>query len=399
MMKHKRQAWDGSQKTLLLGGQKFDGQENNPLLNNMSKAQIQDSITNFMSGDSKFNNSIRFHLFQRLKYSTGKLMESIKWKTKVDITGTNNKFSVSIGVYLTDPQLIDALLSGDELEKYGTNDIPSIEELVRYVEGKRAIFAERTRDRYSPILSQNRQSMKPNRMGDFRTDPIQDIAEEIRDAMEARVYKETLPPTKGSKYTLIGWWRIEKSRQSDGQQFDWFEPKYKRWNTPLYTIENDNGEINQAIKECLQRYFDKMFDPKFGEAIMDEIKDATPEEMLAYILPEIVQDKQQNDKLYQTTEKIFDLIETVQAKVKKENQYKYLFNDLYKKQSKTQKIRIDRMSSNLVTQQKINLASKKMSDEINKYVLRFRKRRVGMHSEKWIKDRIGQTIAHILRGK
>jgi len=360
----------GSRKgAIMLGGQKFDGQANNPLLNNMSKKQIEDSINNFMSGDSKFNGAVRKHLFQRLKYATGTLMESIVWKTKVSVAGQYNNFSVKIGVYLTDPELIDALLSGGELEKHGSQKIPSVEDLVRYVEGKRSYYIDMIRDRYKPMLHQNRQNLKPKRMDDFRGEPINQIAEEIRNSMIARKSKQGKSPTKGSEYTLVGWWNIKGSNGNN-----WWQPKYKKWDTPLYTIDSDKGEINQAIKECIQRYFDKMFDPHFGEAIAEQIKDASMEEMLEHILPEIIQDKKYNNLLHETTQKIFDLVDTVQSRVKKEGQYSHVFIDLYKKQAQTQNIRIDRMSTNFATQDKIDRATKNMISEIDKYVIRYRKR-------------------------
>ena len=113
MRTYKRVRLGERKGAILLGGQKFTGQAGNPLLNNLSKAEIERSLTEFMSGDSKFNNAIRKHLFQRLKYATGNLLNSLKWKAKVSIDGIGNDFSVSVGVYLT-ILIVDAVVWQNE---------------------------------------------------------------------------------------------------------------------------------------------------------------------------------------------------------------------------------------------------------------------------------------------
>ena len=372
-MRSHRPNFGGMKRSVLLGGQKFSGQGNNPLLNNLTKREIQDSISKFMSGDSKFNNAIRSHLFQRLKYATGKLLDSIQWKVNVDVDGIASDFAVRIGVYLTDPKLIDALLSGAELERYGTKRVPSVSELVDYINAKRSYYTEMINERFKPTLHETRRRMKPKKMPAFRDSPVLTIAEEIRTAMQKRVQNK-LPPTQGSDYALVGWWKIIH-KDEDGNVKSFWKPKYQLFDTPLYTLKSDTGEINIAIKECLARYFDKMFDPRFGKAMVESMKGKTFLEMLGEMLPQIVTDRNLNNQLTDATQRIFDLIDTLQQKVKHEGQHKWAFNRLYTAQMNIQALKIRRMSrAHVGNQGHIDIETKKMVAEIEKYTLNTRKR-------------------------
>jgi hypothetical protein len=314
MRTYKRVRLGERKGAILLGGQKFTGQAGNPLLNNLSKAEIERSLTEFMSGDSKFNNAIRKHLFQRLKYATGNLLNSLKWKAKVNIDGVGNDFSVSVGVYLTNPELIDALLSGKELEDNGARIVPNVEELVDYIHAKKKYYTAIIRDKYAAMLNSQRKSMASKKTKPFSTDPVYSIAEEIRHAMLSR-YKDGKSPTKGSEYVLTGYYKI---KDNNGH---YWKPAYKKMSTPLYSINDDSGEINQEITMCLQRFWNMFFDSSISSAVSKSTSGMKLTDILDTFFPSVAKDKTIGDRMVAASDKIWSMIDVIEKTRKSSKGY------------------------------------------------------------------------------
>lgn len=238
---------------ILLGGAKYTQSNDNPLLAGMSEKELKISLEKFMSKDSLFHVAIRQVLFKRLKYATGKLLNSISWGADTRIEKKSGNFIIHIGVYLKNPKLIDALLAGDELEDHGAQTIPSIHQLVQYINAKKKYFTDKIKNEQDRILAAQRKNLTLGKSYDERTDPVVEIAEEIRESMLKRL-DVGKSPTKGSDYVFLGY----KKRGSGNKQFFWAE--YKKFNTAIYTINDDSGELNIVIHNMLTRYFDEFFE-------------------------------------------------------------------------------------------------------------------------------------------
>jgi hypothetical protein len=109
--------------------------------------------------------------------------------------------------------------------------------------------------------------------------------------------------------------------------------------------------------------------------MVESMKDKTFLEMLGEMLPQIVTDRNLNNQLTEASQRIFDLTETLQQKVKYEGQHKWAFNRLYTTQMNIQALKIKRMSrAHVGNQGHIDIETKKMVAEIEKYTVYTRKR-------------------------
>lgn len=368
MRTYKRVRLGNRKGAILLGGQKFTGQAGNPLLNNLSKAEIERSLTEFMSGDSKFNNAIRKHLFQRLKYATGNLLNSLKWKVKVNIDGVGNDFSVSVGVYLTNPELIDALLSGKELEENSAGKIPDVEDLVNYIHAKKKYYTAIIRDKYTAMLNAQRKSMASKKTKPFSTDPVYSIAEEIRYAMINRA-NGGLSPTKGSEYVLTGYYKIK-----DGDKHYW-KPAYKKMSTPLYSINDDSGEINQEITMCLLRFWNMFFDSSISSAVSKSTSGMKLTDILDTFFPSIASDKAIGDRIAAASDKIWSMIDVIEKTRKSSKGYSAQDNAVRSMLQKLTSSELDRI--NVGTGIMLSNTEKQIKSvlrDIERYSLSLRKR-------------------------
>lgn len=233
--------------------------------------KIAESIISHFNKDNYLKEKIYGLLAQRLKISTKRLFESIKFEAIETYEFVKRKAgyseqvpAIKINVSVNRDKL-PALLSGYDLDENPAS-VPSIPELVEWINGKRSYFKseidiknEKLRERAlakqrSALLSYRNKKGRPNKgYGSVEkrqagVDAVISLAETIRERMQIRTEKG-LSPTKGSEYVFLGLYRGT------------FTPKYVKVGYPLLSMKNSSGKINEAILS----YAEKIIKAELGE--------------------------------------------------------------------------------------------------------------------------------------
>lgn len=240
-----------------------------------------DAFIEFVNTDKGFKLQLQRSLMSRLKYSTGKLYESIRIKAKRDERVSVNEFGgitatykVNVFIDIDDSRgkgLINALLGEEEQKK--DVDLPTVEDLIKWVAGKRRFFDKQIdaiksrQDRVRKMLQIQR--MELGGSGEFNMpknanivakvfakDPKRKIAQLIQRRMAMRMAKG-LSPTKGSEFVFLGNY---PDYSSVGKDKSSFAPKYKKMSEPLLRKRKKEeggklvGEMNRILKEEANKY-------------------------------------------------------------------------------------------------------------------------------------------------
>lgn len=261
-----------------------------------SEKELAQGLREFLAGDSLFRNEIRQSLLQRLKYATGRTYDSIDFDVDVDVSVKDGEFSVEVSALLFDEDRLGALLSEEEAEEQGLTDVPTVPDLVQYIDAKRSYYNDEIDRRRKNIqLALQRQKLllyeaqqKAYRMKQkeltptdmlakrerdkkqrvemlkFAKDPVLSLAEQIHNAIQSRVDRGKAP-TRGSESVLMGHYEITDLTTGEKRT----KPKYSRFSPPLYTISTDEGVINEAIQRAFQSFSDSVFGKEIQGAIAE----------------------------------------------------------------------------------------------------------------------------------
>ena len=235
---------------------------------------IRGSIVHFIENDKNLISEIHSLLVKRLKFSTGKLYDSIKLSA-IDLRAdkrykksTSTQIGISVDIDSNDRSLINALLGEKDLD--ADNPIPSLDTLTKYVRGKRKYFndnidaIERRHDTTRMLLQAQKRHLNegarfhvPNKQYEQRRyqDPVVEIAHKIRLAMIERQRKGK-SPTKGSEYVFMGNY---PQYSGDKEKYS-FKPIYTKLSTPLLSrrVESTKGEIGKLLETRLIVYVENI---------------------------------------------------------------------------------------------------------------------------------------------
>jgi hypothetical protein len=254
-------------------------------------AVIRKTLNNLITEIEKDDSLLRrAHsiLIERLKYATGNLYNSIG----IYCTYTYKETSGSIGrldhgsckifvKFAIKPELINALFGEDEAK----TPVPDVSELVKWIRGKQQYFNEKIvsiekKRQIQRALQRQRQvllSRKSRRRasverginppttdpysGEQYTDPIHELAKQIRQAMSARFNKND-SATKGSEYVFIGYRRSMIKSDLTEYGIETLIPKYIEEPEPLLVMKGDGGyllkELAIAADEHIVNIFKKL---------------------------------------------------------------------------------------------------------------------------------------------
>lgn len=292
----------------ILGSGQFKVGRDTALAKLYSAKEIRLALKKYLKTDTWFINSIRSHILKRLKYATGKLYDSIQFDFDVQIRSRKNGFFITISVILLDTELLPALLSEQEIKQNNIKqEIPTHQELVRYVESKRKYFHNLIKEkreqalhlqRRDLILEYQQSILRTKRHGSFSREfknPVEEIAREIRRAMRSRASQDK-PITRGSTRILLGFAQkplrhLRQNKNAKAKPDKRYYPFYKTENPPLFTLndelnDNDMGVINQAIKSMLERFSNQFLSSQMDrllshgytiEDIMETVFNEVPE--------------------------------------------------------------------------------------------------------------------------
>lgn len=224
-------------------------------------------------------------LIERLKYATGNLYNSIgiyctyTYKETSGSIGKLNYGSCKIFVkFAIKPELINALLGEDEAK----TPVPDIGELVKWIRGKQQYFRDKItsiekkkeiqralQKQRQILLSRKSKRRKPVERGinpittdpysgDEYTNPIHELATQIRYAMTKR-FKAKDSATKGSEYIFIGYRRsVDKSIFSENP-IESLVPKYIKEPEPLLVMKGDGGYLLKELAIVAEEYIANVF--------------------------------------------------------------------------------------------------------------------------------------------
>lgn len=261
-----------------------------------NEKELASALRQFLNNDSLFRDEIRQSMLHRLKYATGKTYESIDFDIDVGVKVEDGQFTVDISALLLDEDKLGALLSEEEAEEQGLTDVPTVPDLVQYIDAKRSYYndeIDRRRQNMQIVLQRQKtllheQQQRAYRAGQkeltpeqraadeerkrkqtirllkFAKDPVLSLAEQIHNAIQSRVDRGKAP-TRGSESVLMGHYEI--TDLTTGKKIT--KPKYSRFSPPLYTISTDEGVINEAIQRAFQSFADSVFSKQIQEAIVD----------------------------------------------------------------------------------------------------------------------------------
>lgn len=257
-------------------------------------------------------------LIERLKYATGNLYNSIgtyctyTYKETSGTIGKLNYGSCKIFVkFAVKPELMNALFGEDEAK----TPVPGIGELVKWIRGKQQYFRDRITSiekkkeiqralqrQRRVLLNRKSRRRKPIERGinpittdpysgDEYTNPIQELAKQIRYAMTQR-FKAKDSATKGSEYIFIGYRRgIDRSSIFSDNPIEGLVPKYIKEPEPLLVMKGDGGyllkELAIAAEEHIANVFKKLdidiiqsgkqtIDKMFADASSDGHQESIP---------------------------------------------------------------------------------------------------------------------------
>lgn len=280
------------------------------------KKTLNNLITEIEKDDSLLKRAHAI-LIERLKYATGNLYNSIgiyctyTYKETSGSIGKLNYGSCKIFVkFAIKPELINALLGEDEAK----TPVPDIGELVKWIRGKQQYFRDKItsiekKKEIQRALQKQRQILlgrkskrrKPVERGinpittdpysgDEYTNPIQQLAEEIRYAMTQR-FKAKDSATKGSEYIFIGYRRSVNRSIFSENPIESLVPKYIKEPEPLLVMKGDGGyllkELAIVAEEHIANVFKKLdidiiqsgkqtIDKMFADATSDRHQESIP---------------------------------------------------------------------------------------------------------------------------
>lgn len=283
-------------------------------------AKIRKILNNLITEIEKDDSLLkRAHsiLIERLKYATGNLYNSIGiyctyiYKETSGSIGKLNYGSCKIFVkFAIKPELINALLGEDEAK----TPVPDIGEIVKWIRGKQQYFRDKItsiekkkeiqralQKQRQILLSRKSKRRKPVERGinpittdpysgDEYTNPIHELATQIRYAMTKR-FKAKDSATKGSEYIFIGYRRsVDKSIFSENP-IESLVPKYIKEPEPLLVMKGDGGyllkELAIVAEEHIANVFKKLdidivqsgkqtIDKMFADATSDRHQESIP---------------------------------------------------------------------------------------------------------------------------
>lgn len=307
-----------------------------------------DAFIEFINNDSGFKLKLQRSLMSRLKYSTGKLYESIRIKAKRDESvkvtdfGLSANWKIDVFIDIDDSRgksLINALLGEKEQKK--NVELPKIGDLIDWVAGKRRFFDKQIdaiksrQDRVRKLLQIQR--MELGGSGKFNMpkntnfkDPKREIAHIIQRRMALRMEKG-LSPTKGSEFVFLGNYPDYSQDGEKRGQSSSFSPKYRKEGEPLLRKRRKEeggkivGEMNRIVSQEAYSYFVGIMDKYVAsglkintkkEARESEIKISTGEqyknqvsEQIRKIAPKFVSKKLRT--VTKLEDSIFDLFNQV----------------------------------------------------------------------------------------
>lgn len=262
-----------------------------------------DAFIEFVNTDRAFKLKLQRSLMSRLKYSTGKLYESIRIKATRDERVSVNEFGgitasykVDVFIDIDDSRgkgLINALLGEKEQKK--DVDLPAIKDLIKWVSGKRRFFDKQIdaiksrQDRVKKLLQIQRMELGgsgefnlPKNDNIFAKDPVREIAQLIQRRMAMRMAKG-LSPTKGSEFVFLGNY---PDYSSDGKDTSSFAPKYREMSEPLLRKRKKEesgklvGEMNRILKEEASQYLINVMEKYIKSGLkIDVTKEAKESEL------------------------------------------------------------------------------------------------------------------------
>lgn len=260
-------------KTVELITAKFDtgglAQEVRTRVGHDKVKKILKGFEDYFNQDQTIIRGVQAILLKRLKYSTGRLVNSFDIKCKINyrqkrgVTGSiKSKGEVfkkkrgiisemSIVLILKNPRLINALL-GEEDAK---TPVPSISAITDWVRGKKKYFREQIED----IQKRNRilhaaRLQRSILMGDRKMDteieePTSKLAKRMVQNMERR-FEDKGSATKGSEYTLMGYREITTK-----SGINLLTARYKKHKRPILSFRSDTlDEISSYINMMLREY-------------------------------------------------------------------------------------------------------------------------------------------------
>jgi hypothetical protein len=236
--------------------------------NVMDTNEFLKHLKEYIEGDNSLIDTIRGMLLKRLKYSTGDLYHSIGLRVKIThIPAKGHKSNVggwtfpqawvTVNLYVP-KRLLNALLGEDEARA----DVPSVQELVRWIRGKQLYFRKsidniRRKELIHKALHRQRSILNTDSARTYLTpfprdaagtkydNPIEALAAEIRYKMEKRLEKKK-SATKGSEYIFLG--HTRETMSFAGKEHPVLRAIYKK-ETPALFSRTEKDLIMTYLKE------------------------------------------------------------------------------------------------------------------------------------------------------
>jgi hypothetical protein len=262
----------------------------------MWEVDIVEEFIEFVNKDTHVITMIREMLISRLKYSTGRLYNSISIQAYEGKGGRENSFTEykNVNVFLTietkNKDAINALIGEAESRK-PIAEPPSILAMTKWIRGKRKFFdksIQAIRDRQSDVIRALAQRQRnamidendeaeplnvPERLTALRDreyqDPVYHLAKIIRGRMIKRIAKG-LQPTKGSEYVFLGNYPEYEGAGSRSS----FAPKYNKLATPLLTTKLRQkvvGDINTFMAKIVEEYYNRIIQKYIRKGLAGEL--------------------------------------------------------------------------------------------------------------------------------
>jgi len=256
---------------------------------------IVDEFVNFVNNDPNIIMMVKGLLINRLKYSTGRLYNSIFLQATPGRAGGTTRatayhnVNIRLVIDSDDESLVNALLGEKELMSRPQAKPPTILELTRWVRGKRRFFdkpiqaiKDRQKDVVRALLQRQRrilmsgEEMEEGTAGKLNLpskeetrDPIYELAKIIKGRMLRRIEKG-LPLTKGSEYVFLGNYPAYEGSVGASS----FAPRYRVMNTPLLTIKKRKslvGDINVLIGKMIDNYYQDLIKKYIKKGLAGEL--------------------------------------------------------------------------------------------------------------------------------
>lgn len=222
--------------------------------------KIGAAVAHYIERDRSLRAFIEKPIIERMKYSTGNLLQSLTIKAKY--FGEEGAILVRIEADIgRNPSLANALYG--EAEQL-PEKLPTIENLAKWVRGKRRLFREeitaftKRRREAHRIVAMRRQrafleGMHASKyagerlhLPSYSEDPVRELARVIQSRMRLRMEWKNLPPTKGSEYVMVGNYPEYDDEGS-------FRARYHKQEPPLVTRFSEDGVINKIVGQFLEK--------------------------------------------------------------------------------------------------------------------------------------------------